>query len=321
MDNSITLGDVLKLELHMHAETCSEIVDRALKELNIEKTLSKIELNWSSFTLTFSVCRVRLFGVNFENLQIPTASSLRMWEMQTLSATGWKIGSAIRYRGTGKWGVRERQYDVAKYELREIRPGRQLEEYSCRFLDCRLWGGTCHDYRREILSSWRRLFLGSDDLELLTWSWGLGLKCKASERPIKHQFSSWAQMFAPRFLLLCGLGFQHFQFARTRRGAFRFTLSFQLSRWANLETIFTESIDIRKQLPDDSLRFETADADFKVGTGFESSSVVAVCQQSVTLHGICLIRCWRFANILCHFSQRPLWRRPPKLQMSWKRAQ
>ena len=35
--------------------------------------------------------------------------------------------------------------------------------------------------------------------------------------------------------------------------------------WSHLESIFIGSEDIRKQLPEDSKRFDTIDEDFKVG--------------------------------------------------------
>lgn len=37
--------------------------------------------------------------------------------------------------------------------------------------------------------------------------------------------------------------------------------------WTHLESIFMSSEDIRKQLPDDSARFDRIDAEFKVNRG------------------------------------------------------
>eukprot|EP00891_Asterochloris_glomerata_P002883 jgi/Astpho2/2883/Aster-01037 len=54
MDNKFNLGNLLKLELHNYVDACSEIVDRAQKELIIEKALKKIEETWVSLNLTFS---------------------------------------------------------------------------------------------------------------------------------------------------------------------------------------------------------------------------------------------------------------------------
>ncbi len=39
MDDKFCLGDLLALELHNYVDACQEIVDRAQKELNIEKQL------------------------------------------------------------------------------------------------------------------------------------------------------------------------------------------------------------------------------------------------------------------------------------------
>jgi len=41
------------LELHNYVDACSEIVDRAQKELIIEKALKKIDETWSNLTLEF----------------------------------------------------------------------------------------------------------------------------------------------------------------------------------------------------------------------------------------------------------------------------
>lgn len=58
MDDKFSLGDLLALELHNYVDACSEIVDRAQKELNIEKQLKKIEDTWSGLNLVFSPYQV-----------------------------------------------------------------------------------------------------------------------------------------------------------------------------------------------------------------------------------------------------------------------
>ena len=59
MDASFCLGDLLKLELHNYVDACSEIVDRAQKELIIEKALARIADAWSRFELSFTQYQVR----------------------------------------------------------------------------------------------------------------------------------------------------------------------------------------------------------------------------------------------------------------------
>ena len=54
MDSKFNLGNLLELGLHNYVDACSEIVDRAQKELIIEKALTKIDETWSSLSLTFS---------------------------------------------------------------------------------------------------------------------------------------------------------------------------------------------------------------------------------------------------------------------------
>ena len=53
MDEKFSLGDLLALELHTCADNVSEIVERAQKELVIEKQLVKIEKDWAGLHLDF----------------------------------------------------------------------------------------------------------------------------------------------------------------------------------------------------------------------------------------------------------------------------
>ena len=58
MGPNFCLGDLLKLELHNAVEVCREIVDRAQKELIIEKALTKIDSVWAGLALTFTPFQV-----------------------------------------------------------------------------------------------------------------------------------------------------------------------------------------------------------------------------------------------------------------------
>lgn len=60
MDAKFALGNLLKVELHNFVDACSEIVDRAQKELIIEKALARIEDSWATFRLTFAPYQVFL---------------------------------------------------------------------------------------------------------------------------------------------------------------------------------------------------------------------------------------------------------------------
>ena len=62
MDESFSLGALMRLGLHQHVDACSEIVDRAEKELVIEKALRKIEDAWAGLALAFSPYQVRMLG-------------------------------------------------------------------------------------------------------------------------------------------------------------------------------------------------------------------------------------------------------------------
>ena len=54
MDEKFNLGDLLALELHQCVDVVSDIVDRAQKELVIEKALKKIDETWASLNLIFT---------------------------------------------------------------------------------------------------------------------------------------------------------------------------------------------------------------------------------------------------------------------------
>lgn len=62
MGENFNLGDLLKLELHNAVEECREIVDRAQKELVIEKSLRKIEDTWAGLKLSFAPFQVPPYG-------------------------------------------------------------------------------------------------------------------------------------------------------------------------------------------------------------------------------------------------------------------
>ena len=53
MAEEFSLGDLMKLGLHQYVDACSEIVDRARKELTIENGLKRIEDTWASLSLSF----------------------------------------------------------------------------------------------------------------------------------------------------------------------------------------------------------------------------------------------------------------------------
>lgn len=59
MDESFSLGGLMRLGLHKYMDACSEIVDRAEKELSIENALKKIEDTWAGLTLEFTPYQVQ----------------------------------------------------------------------------------------------------------------------------------------------------------------------------------------------------------------------------------------------------------------------
>ncbi|KAK9866454.1 hypothetical protein WJX84_011662 [Apatococcus fuscideae] len=156
MDDKFNLGDLLKLELHNYVDACSEIVDRAQKELVIEKSLRKIEDTWGALNLTFSpyqetdTMQMTIEEVITESLE---ADNLQLQNMST-----------------------------SKY----VQGNAQFAEK---------------------VAQWQRK-LGTVDVVLNTW-------------------------------------------AEVQK------------KWANLESIFVGSADIRVQLPEDSKRFDAVNTDFQ----------------------------------------------------------
>ncbi len=71
MDGSFSLGDLMRLGLHQYVDACSEIVDRAEKELTIENALKKIEDTWASLALAFTPYQVNFsLSCLFRNMQL-----------------------------------------------------------------------------------------------------------------------------------------------------------------------------------------------------------------------------------------------------------
>lgn len=58
MNESFSLGGLMALGLHKYVDACSEIVDRAEKELSIENALKKIEDTWAALSLVFTPYQV-----------------------------------------------------------------------------------------------------------------------------------------------------------------------------------------------------------------------------------------------------------------------
>ncbi|TRY96398.1 hypothetical protein DNTS_010073 [Danionella cerebrum] len=55
MDGNTTLGDLLELQLHRVEEEVKNIVDKAVKEMGIEKILGEIEQTWSIMSLSYEL--------------------------------------------------------------------------------------------------------------------------------------------------------------------------------------------------------------------------------------------------------------------------
>jgi len=86
MDASFNLGALLALELHMFTDAVSEIVDRAQKELIIEKALEKIDATWSALNLEFTTYQeseVMQMGVDDMVIEALEADNLQLQNMSS----------------------------------------------------------------------------------------------------------------------------------------------------------------------------------------------------------------------------------------------
>jgi dynein heavy chain len=99
-------GSLLSLKLHEHVDSVSEIVDRAQKELIIEKALKKIDETWVSLTLAFTphpgtgVATISLDDTVMESLESDQL------QLQTMGAGKYVQGNPKFQEEVAKWQKR-----------------------------------------------------------------------------------------------------------------------------------------------------------------------------------------------------------------------
>ena len=153
MDESTTLADLLKLNLHEFEEEVKNIVDKSVKEMGMEKVLGELDVTWSQ--------------MEFEHIKHPRTQLTLLQVSETL---------------------------VEALEENQVQLQNMLtSKYIAHFL--------------EQVSSWQKKLAQADQV-----------------------ITIWMEV------------------QRT---------------WSNLESIFIGSEDIRKQLPEDSARFDGIDSDFR----------------------------------------------------------
>ena len=89
MDESFSLGDLMRLGLHQYVDSCNEIVDRAAKELTIENALKKIEDTWSNLSLAFTPYQVQSCRASWQVFEAGSCVNLHChwlpaWDESTL---------------------------------------------------------------------------------------------------------------------------------------------------------------------------------------------------------------------------------------------
>jgi dynein heavy chain len=104
MDERFTFGDLMALKLHNFVDDVGEIVDRASKELNIEKQLKKIADAWIPLVIEFVLWQE---GNDLQLLQVPENVVEALEEnvvlLQNLQASKYVQGNAAFLEEVTKW--------------------------------------------------------------------------------------------------------------------------------------------------------------------------------------------------------------------------
>ena len=181
MDSKFNLGNLLELGLHNYVDACSEIVDRAQKELIIEKALKKIDETWSALSLTFSPYQ------DTDNVQMTVEDTITEaletdnLALQTMSGGKYvQVNNALQLHSTAIihinhclccFTVSVLTIDYASVacdfpKIPCIRSASLLPAMSVlQFTDCRVQGNPKF---LEIVTNWQRK-LGTVDVVLNTW--------------------------------------------------------------------------------------------------------------------------------------------------------
>eukprot|EP00899_Mesostigma_viride_P009330 jgi/Mesvir1/18399/Mv14277-RA.1 len=103
MDDKFNLGDLLNLRLHDHVDSVNEIVDRAQKELIIEKALKKIDETWLNLTLGFVMYQDTEVMVLHVDDAVVEALENDQLQLQNMSAGKYVQGNPKFLEEVGRW--------------------------------------------------------------------------------------------------------------------------------------------------------------------------------------------------------------------------
>lgn len=73
MDDKTTLEDLLKLELHKYEEEVKNIVDKAVKEMSMEKVLKELHSTWDTLEFgkeTHERTKLSLLKISDETIEV-----------------------------------------------------------------------------------------------------------------------------------------------------------------------------------------------------------------------------------------------------------
>eukprot|EP00898_Chlorokybus_atmophyticus_P007698 jgi/Chlat1/792/Chrsp104S01257 len=105
MDDKFNLGNLLDLKLHEYVDAVSEIVDRAQKELTIERLLKRIDETWSSLALDFAASSTdsnAIMTVSASDAVVEALESDQL-QLQTMSAGKYVQGNPKFLEEVTRW--------------------------------------------------------------------------------------------------------------------------------------------------------------------------------------------------------------------------
>jgi len=81
MDDKTTLEDLLKLELHKYEEEVKNMVDKAVKEMSMEKVLTELHNMWDTLEFgkeTHERTRLSVITISEETIEILEENQVRI---------------------------------------------------------------------------------------------------------------------------------------------------------------------------------------------------------------------------------------------------
>lgn len=99
MDEKTTLEDLLKLELHKYEEEVKNTVDKAVKEMAMEKTLSELKNTWANLEFDKDVHErtgMKVLKIDEETIEILEDNQVKFSKIALFSGKFKKVAPKIQ---------------------------------------------------------------------------------------------------------------------------------------------------------------------------------------------------------------------------------